>query len=185
MNLSETWAEIEEELRWRQDEIRFFSNQLSNIDTPDDQNQFRRAIVLLLYAHFEGFCKFAFLTYIKVINGENLHCKDANFSIAASSLTDYFDALRNPENKTDYFRNALPEDRKLHRFARDKEFIENMQHYDHRPLVIPDDVVDTESNLKPVVLKKMLFVLGFNHDAFTAIEGNIHLLLRRDNRHHF
>lgn len=181
MNLSELWAQIEEEYKWRMDEIRFFSNQLIHLKTDEEKNQFRRGIILLLYAHFEGFCKFSFLLYTGTINKENLICNDVNYSIAASGLADLFNELRNPNKKSTVFKNVLPEDAKLHRFARDKEFLEAMSSFSNRPLVIPDKIVDTESNLKPIVLSKILFVLGFDHTAFKAIDADIHLLLNYRN----
>jgi len=59
-DISDIYAEVEAEYAWRQDEIRFFQNQSTN--APENkQDQFRRVLILLLYAHFEGFCKFALI----------------------------------------------------------------------------------------------------------------------------
>ncbi len=182
MNLENLWAEIEADQTWRTDEIRFFQNQCEILNSDDKKDQFRRATILLLYAHFEGFCKFAFTLYIKTINQEGLKCSDANFAIAAASLDDLFKALRDPSIKSDLFRRALPDDSKLHRFARDREFIEYSADFGNRTVVLPDALVDTESNLKPIVLRKLLFRLGFAHDQFADIEGNIDLLLNFRNK---
>jgi hypothetical protein len=160
----------------------FFQNQLSKIDSSTEQDQFRRAIVLILYSHFEGFCKFAFTLYVNIVNKQRIKCNEANFSIAAASLADMFEALRNNDKKSDVFRNALPGDEKLHRFAREKDFVEQSNAFDERVVVIPEDVVDTESNLKPVVLRKNLFRLGFRHDSFESIEGEISKLLNYRNK---
>jgi RiboL-PSP-HEPN len=181
MNIAELWAEIEEEQTWRQDEIRFFQNQLGNLSSDNEKNKYRKALILLLYAHFEGFCKFAFSHYIKAINAENLSCGQANFAITASSLSDIFNELRNPDKKNPDFRNSLPDDAKLHRFARDKEFLEKSNAFDDRPLNISDTIVDMESNLKPIVMRKNLFKLGFPPDKFSALEGKIDKLLKYRN----
>ena len=45
------------------------------------------------------------------------------------------------------------------------------------PFIWPDDTVDVESNLKPVVLRKNLYKLGLPHDAFQTYEGKIGQLL--------
>ncbi|GHN03004.1 hypothetical protein WSM22_44930 [Cytophagales bacterium WSM2-2] len=180
--LESIWNEIEEDHTWRTDEIRFFQNQLVNVPTEPQKDQFRRAIVLLLYAHFEGFCKFAFTLYVNAVNRQSIKCKEANFSIAAASLADLFNALRNPDKKNQVFRNSLPNDEKLHRFARDKDFVEESDNFNERTVLIPDDVVDMESNLKPVVLRKNLFRLGFSHDSFESIEGEINKLLNYRNK---
>ncbi len=178
MNIADLWAEIEAEQTWRQDEVRFFQNQLGNFASDDDKNKYRKALILLLYAHFEGFCKFAFTHYVKAINLENLTCGQANYAIAAASLSEIFQALCNLDKKSSEFKNILPEDKKLHIFARDKEFLENVNKFESKALAIPDELVDTESNLKPVVLRKNLFKLGFPHDKFEHLEGQINKLLQ-------
>lgn len=179
MNINQLWAEMEEEQEWREKELRFFQNKLSQIpeENTSDRELFRKATVLLIYAHYEGFCKFALTHYVRAVNSSGLECSDAIPAIAAASLSDLFSALRNPGAKCDEFRNELPDDTKLHIFARDREFVTDLRRFLSRPVNIPEDVIDTESNLKPVVLRKNLFRLGFPHDAFATLEGKINLLL--------
>lgn len=176
MNLDSIWAQIELEQTWRTDEIRFFDNQASKLEMVD-QEKFRRANILLLYAHYEGFCKFVFIVYLDAVNNEGISCSDANFSLAAATLEKVFYELRNPESKAVEFKNSLPDDKKLHVFARDKEFIENSTNFQNRIVSISEKVVDTESNLKPVVLRKTLYRLGFPHDGLKTVEGDISWLL--------
>lgn len=181
MNLADLWAQIEADFAWRQDEIRFLRNQASAISDVSVQDRFRRAAILLLYAHFEGFCHFAFTLYVNAINAEGILCGQANFAIAAASLSDVFHELRDPLRKCNEFRNTMPDDSKLHLFARDREFVERSVDFEKRAVRIPESVVDTESNLKPEVLRKNLYRLGFRHDQFAPIEGHIHMLLNRRN----
>ncbi len=42
---------------------------------------------------------------------------------------------------------------------------------------IPDKVVDTQSNLNPVLIRKILFQLGFQYNKFDKYESNINKLL--------
>ena len=51
-----------------------------------------------------------------------------------------------------------------------------------RTVEIPDGVVDMESNLTPTVLSKVLFRLGFRHDAFEEWHGDIKKLLEYRNK---
>lgn len=44
-----------------------------------------------------------------------------------------------------------------------------------------DKVVDPESNLKPDVIRKNLYRLGFQHDMFERHEGTVHQLLNKRN----
>lgn len=181
MKLDELWAEIEAEQEWRQAEMRFFQNQLVHIPSEAEQDKFRRALILLLYAHFEGFSKFVFTLYINAINSEGVSCEQANYAIAAASLNDVFKALRDPQSKCSEFKDKLPDDSELHRFARDREFMQRSKELEKRKISISDAVVDTESNLKPIILRKILYRLGFRHDQFESIEGKIHCLLNRRN----
>jgi hypothetical protein len=181
MNLPELWAEIEDEQNWRQGEIRFLHNHLASITDIEEQDRFRRILILMLYAHFEGFCKFTFTLYLNAVNQERITCGEANYAIAAVSLNDLFFALRDPLRKCPEFRRDLPDDTALHRFARDREFLEQSVEFEKRIVAISEKVVDIESNLKPVVLRKILYRLGFRHDQFVSIEGDIHFLLKHRN----
>lgn len=169
-------AELEADRTWRQDEIRFFQNQGAALNEIEKE-QFRRAIILLLYAHFEGFCKVAFILYINAINEANITCGEAHYAIAAAALADLFNNLRNPDKKSAEFRHQLPDDTKLHRFAREREFIERTNEFEKRPVKIQDTIIDTESNLKPIVLRKILYRLGLPDEEFKVFEGEIFKLL--------
>ena len=116
------------------------------------------------------------------VNGRGITCAEATFAIAAASLSDLFKALRNPDQKVQEFRNTLPDDRKLHQFGREREFVERTAEFGIRPVKLADNVVDTESNLKPIVLRKNLYRLGFRPDQFAEYEGNINQLLEYRNK---
>ena len=67
----------------------------------------------------------------------------------------------------------MPEDRTIHRFSRQVELINNLNEIWIRRVNIPiDDVVDTEANLKPSIMRKILYRLGLPHDAFNENEYN-------------
>lgn len=181
MNLATLRAELEADRAWREEEIRAFQNRGSTIEDDEELNRYRRALVLLLYAHYEGFCKFALTLYATAVNGSGISCGEANYAIAAASLNEVFRGLRDPQKKCDLFRRELPDDAKLHRFAREREFVERTEEVDKRPVRIPDEVVDTESNLTPVVMKKNLYRLGLPHEQFEIHDGDIHKLLNLRN----
>jgi RiboL-PSP-HEPN len=181
MNIDDILAELEIEQTWRYDEVRFFQNQSTN--APENrQDQFRRILILLLYAHFEGFCKFAFTLYVNNVNAAHIKCEQANYAIAAASLSDLFNALQDSDKKCNVFRRTLPDETKLHRFARHKDFIEQSSEFDNKIVNISETLVDTESNLKPVVLQKILYRLGFPHDQLKNIDGEINQLLEYRNK---
>jgi hypothetical protein len=181
LSLESLRAELEEEYTWRMDEIRFFSNQTAKLDDDEEKNKSRRALILMLYAHFEGFCKFTLSVYVNRINDEKIKCKHALPEIVAVSMSKVFNALREPNSKSPLFKNSLPDDNKLHKFAREREFVASYVDFEETIISIPDDVVDTESNLKPVVLRKNLYRLGFDHEEFKDLEGKIDRLLKYRN----
>lgn len=181
MNLAALRAELEADRAWREEEIRAFQNRGATIEDEEELKRYRRALVLLLYAHYEGFCKFAFTLYATAINNSGISCGEAAYAIAAASLNDMFRNLRNPQKKCDLFRRELPDDAKLHQFAREREFIERTAEVEKRPVRIPDEIVDTESNLTPVVLKKNLYRLGLPFDQFEVHDGEIRQLLNLRN----
>jgi hypothetical protein len=176
MTPSDLRSQLEQERSWRHEEIVFFQNIGASLDEPQ-QEQYRRSLILIVYAHFEGFCKFALTAYISAINQEDLSCFRATPALAAATLHDVFKALKDPNSKSDFFRATAPDDRKLHIFHRDLEFIQRARDALRTTVCIPDSAVDMESNLKPVVLKKNLYRLGLSIETFDAHESSIGKLL--------
>ena len=183
MKLAEVRAELEEELSWRLEEIRFFRNRLSDFRKEEERDRYRRAMVVMLYSNFEGFWKAAFMIYVNAINSYRVRCSDATESLVAAAFTDVFEALADGGRKSDHFRSSAPDDTKLHRFCRHSEFVGRMHEFCSQIVAIePDAVVDTESNLKPGVIRKNLYRLGFKHDAFKNHEGTVDWLLKWRNK---
>ena len=182
MNIANLRAEVEAERAWRDDEIRRLQNLCESVTDSSEKDQYRRALILMLYAHFEGFCKFTLALYCSAINAARINCDQADVALVASSLADVFHDLRHPEKKSDIFRHSLPDDRKIHVFAKDREFVQRSVEFMRRTVEIPDGAVDMESNLTPTVLSKNLFRLGFRHDAFEQFNGDINKLLEFRNK---
>jgi hypothetical protein len=182
MNAATVRAELEQERSWRSDELRLLKNQLSTFSEEDDRAIFRRALVVMLYAHFEGFCRNALSVYVKALNAEGLLIRQVNWSLAASSLFDVFNKLHDKDRRSKIFKKQLPEDAQLHRYCRDREFLEALQQFEDLPLVLDGErLTSAESNLKPEVLRKLLFRLGLDHHLPDKWSGSISLLLGRRN----
>lgn len=182
MNIADVRAELEEELAWRLDEMRFFKNQLAGLRNTDERDRHRRALVVMLYSHFEGFWKAAFSIYVNAINAEAIRCKEATHSLVAASLFDLFAGLSDHQKKHPFFRSKAPDDTKLHQLHRQVEFLSRFPDMEASRINIrADKVVDPESNLRPEVIRKNLFRLGFQHDRFEVHERTVHHLLNRRN----
>lgn len=182
VNLEEVRTRIEQERFWREAELRFLKNQLGSIEGESSKNTYRKSLVVMLYAHFEGACKAFLMIYVDGLNRSSLLVEEASPAIAAATLDDVFRELRNPNKKCQIFNKDLPEEGKLHRFARDRDFVEALPSLVSRNVTIKaEQVVDTESNLKPVVLRKMLYRLGLDPDMARPWAGTINELLNRRN----
>lgn len=155
-------AEIEADRTWCEDELRFFENQGAYLKA-DAQAQYRRALVIILYAHLEGFCKAALASYAMHINQAGYSVRDAEWAIAAASLATVFSRLRDNDRKSNLFRRTLPDDAKLHRFCRERDFLEQLHEFESQEVALDvAEIVDMESNVKPDVLRKVLYRLGLD-----------------------
>ncbi|MBX3214329.1 MAG: hypothetical protein KF850_20005 [Labilithrix sp.] len=182
VDLNSLRAELEAEREWREREMRLFRNQVASLANEDERKIARKMLVVMLYAHFEGVCKTLLSTYVIKLNALGLTVDGVEPAIAAASLYEVFKALRDPNKKCKVFARALPDDTQLHRFAREREFVEVAWQIATRPVQIDaDEVVNTESNLKPVVLRKILYQLGLDPKLAEPWEGTIDHLLRRRN----
>lgn len=172
---------METELAWRQEELAFLKNQLSNIQEEIQRDKYRKCLVLMLYSHFEGFIKICLLSYIQYVN--SLHLKRENFNeeLVVSSMHREFNAYDNNDEKCNIFKKKLPEDKRLHRFYRRVNLLEELDVFKQNDLLIPDETVDTESNLWYIVLQKNLYKVGLPIDLFGDLSSDIDALVNRRN----
>ena len=173
------------EYKWRNAEIIFFEGQLKrfarNAQGYLDRDKYRKSLVLVLYSHFEGYCKFMFQLYVDSINNERIKCKVATHQIVAATLDLEFKDLINPKKKGRVFPKTLTMEDALHPFARRADFLEEIGNFMEKTVTIPDKLIDMESNLKPLVIRKNLYKLGLSHELFETVEGEITQLLSMRN----
>lgn len=178
MNLDEFRGQLEIEKSWRLDELRLLKNQLSLIGADEDKDVFRRSLIVMLYAHFEGFVKSALGVYVSFLNAEGIAYGQAIHSLVAASSFELLACLTSNDRKHPFFRLKAPDDPKLHQMHRQVEFLASLPNFETIHLSIPvDKVIDTESNLKPDVIRKILFRLGFPHEMFDPQLGVVNRLV--------
>lgn len=169
-------SQIEEDQMWREEELRFFENQLANIgNNLDEQKFFSKALILLLYSVFEGHVKFIFECYVKEINNQNLLCRDVITELTASNLNKIFEEFKNtqriPKNhpifKKEHSKGFVELGRRI-------EFLDNLdQIMSSRICLDVSKIVDTESNLTKDVLLRILFRIGFDNNI---LDEHIHAI---------
>lgn len=180
MTSEEFREQLEEALSIRQTEFVFFKNILNEVP-PEKKDTYRKVLVLLLYSHFEGFTKIAFLNYINFINSCSILIKDANPKLAALGLERELNAYDNLDKKCSIFKRKLPDDGALHRFSRRADLVDNFVDFQNKPLNIPDSAINTESNLRYIVLQKNLYRIGLPENLFQEFRGQIDALVNRRN----
>lgn len=171
------YGDLEADRQSREGEIRLIERLFAMSKSDDEKNMIKRSLVLVTYAHLEGFCKFSLFSYTAALNSLGINCSDASIPIAAASLSKVFAALRDPQSKHPAFRRSMPDDTQLHLAAREQIFLESFQAVSAGKLDIPDRVVDTKSNLSPDVLRKMLFQLGLGYSSVEQHDSKISKLL--------
>jgi hypothetical protein len=181
MTVDEIWAQLESDMAWRQAELRVLSNLHSAINRETEKGQLRRALLVMLYAHAEGFCKIALLTYVNAVNKAVMSCTAAVEPLVAAAFSDVFHALTYGDPKQKVFLLPPPTDQKLTVFARQREFIAELPRLLARPLEVPDTVVNTEDNLSSRVVRRNLYRLGFPEDLLKAYDAELDELVRRRN----
>lgn len=174
-------AQIERDRLQRESEIRLIENLTRGILNDQHRMMLYRTLVIVLYSHVEGFCKFCLYIYVSAINKSGISCRQASRSIAAASLRSAFDALRKRDSKHPVFRNKVPSDDDIHMLWREREFLAQIEKIFEAKVHINDNIVDTKSNLGPVVLKRNLYQLGLDFEDVIDHSGALHRLVNTRN----
>jgi hypothetical protein len=173
----EVFRDIEEDRAVREGEIRLVENHARKTSSDREREMLLRVSVLLTYAHLEGFCKFALNAYVSAVNSTRLPCREVSYAVVAATLTTLFRALRNPDSKHPAFARLFPDDSKLHLAFRERAFIAGFDELAETRVLMPDTVIDSESNLSSAVLKKNLFRIGLEYHAVDEWKADIDKLL--------
>jgi hypothetical protein len=173
----DVFQDLESDREQREAELRLLENIAAHTSSEPERNMLYRSLALLIYAHLEGFCKFALLAYISAVNAVRLRCREASSPVVAASLGSVFAALRDLNSKHPEFGRALPDDRELHMLWRERTFVDAYENIVSQLVEIPDRVVDTKSNLNTMVLKRNLYQLGLDYPEVERHRHSIEMLL--------
>jgi hypothetical protein len=179
--IESVWAQLEQELAWRHEEMRLLSNTRNGLKKETERDRFRRAQLVMLYAHAEGFCKISLLVYLRALNALKMKRSAFSDNLVASSFDDLFHVLQFGDQKSKVFATPLPSDPKLYVTARRRDFIAEFESLMSKSLVLPEGIVNTESNLSSLVLRRNLFKLGFPEDMMSEYDVHLDELVNRRN----
>jgi len=183
MTIEKLREEMEYELTWRTNELRMLKNNLSFILKDEDKDKYRKSLIVMLYAHFEGFAKTCFNSYVSFINAQKLkrfHIENKP-ELIASCMNDIFKAYDDKDRKNKFFKRELPDDKKLHTTYRRADLILQFKNFLNEEVYIKDDVIKTDSNLKSHVLSRNLYYVGIEPSCFDDFSDDINNLVNLRN----
>ena len=171
--------EIEREYTKRFNDLNKLENFLATSDAAEDfQSLYRKMLVVMLYAYYEGFCKKALEIYAEYINATHECVKDLKAELASSTLRDEFKRLENTNYHPVRIQGtALNEDNILQRFGRRSEFFMAYEQNMQKVVSLPDSIIDTDSNMKPHILKSLLYRLSLDYTIVDSGQGTINKLV--------
>ena len=178
MQIVEFRTEMEEALSWRKNEI----VTLKNLLREDNKAPVVKTLIVMLYAHFEGFFKDCLECYVKYINSTERELSDFNNSLKAASLSMEYAAFEDMNRKCKELTEIPPAENFLHRFHRRKELTEKfVSDYLTRKIRINDEIINTKSNLSYNVVQENMYILGLDYNYFSEKEKTITKLVRLRN----
>jgi hypothetical protein len=161
MSVADLRAELEEDLSWRQSELRSLRNLLIGKKSRDGwAGSELRVLMVMQYAHVEGFTRHALAVYLRGIAASNLTISELSLPLATSALLGEISALRIPlaaESSSE-----MPE-KLLRRAKREVDFVSKIRTMQNEQAVFnEDDVISLEMNIGSDVLKRTLYRLGID-----------------------
>jgi hypothetical protein len=158
VNPADLRSQLEDDLAWRLDEVRHLRNTLiGDIDRSSWPAAALRAILVIQYAHLEGFARNAFSLYVEAVNSQALTAEQLQPQLFASALVREFDALRLGTGG-----DQGPDEGRLTRRARNQSsFVARMRSHQSGPVRIEAELaVSMEMNFGADVLRRTMYMLA-------------------------
>jgi hypothetical protein len=168
-------GDLESDRLSREGELRLMER-LAKEAKDKEHTMLKRSLVLLTYAHLEGFCRFAISTYTSALNSIGLACDEATAAVAAAGMSNVFKALRDTNNKHTLFKKSLADDRVVHMAAREQIFVAQTRQFFSQPINIPDELIETHYSLSTDVIRKLMFQVGLKTEEVEPRRGAIERL---------
>ncbi len=164
---------LDDDLAWRKVEI----SELLLLAKETEKEIILKSLILLLYAHWEGYIKKSSKLYIKFISEEKIKLSDLCYNFKAVALKEHVSRCIETKDKMT-LANEIAFVSSFLKFEKKKFKIDIKADND-----FDNSIIDTESNLKPKVFKNIIEILGLNYKkALEAREHyiNSHLLANRN-----
>lgn len=166
MELDDFRAQLENDLVWRRSELSVLKSVARTAPDQTTQDTVVKTLILMLYASFEGFCKFGLKLYLEYVMAVLPSNRDLRHHLQALSVFPSVKSLWKVGEKD-------PE------LARLPPFLSN-QHTWERELfrVNPDEWIRS-GNLNAKELSRLLVMVGIDPSVVVSYEPSLHNLLAR------
>lgn len=110
-NFSDKYVkQIEDDLDWREKELAIMRRYLYQTTVGDLRDKtLLRTNLAMIYAHYEGFCKFSITLYVDAINKRKLKRDQLKWPIAVHSMKKFFLSLKSESRRDVFFSRFLAE----------------------------------------------------------------------------
>ena len=173
MKIEQLQDYLEDDLAWRKTEISKLIRVLNDAIAKD---VVLKSVILLLYAHWEGFIKKSTKYYLKYISERKVKIKSLTLNFKAIVLKDYAKSCIEQDTLT---------------LTNELKFIQKQMKMDDRKFKIDIDIdneqdkslIDTKDNLSSKVLKNIIDIIGLKYNDAMKNRSNYidYDLLRRRN----
>ena len=165
MSITIVQKQIEADLQWREAELVSLKMLLAASPSGSErQRALLRACTAMLYAHYEGFCKFCWVLFQESVESRNHTREQLREALAISSLSKEFKRVKNEPNTS------------LWNFA-----LNDFKILLAEKALFPE-AVDTESNLWPDVSKSINERFCLKYANLTIYESLLKQLVGRRNK---
>jgi len=160
---------LDEDLSWRKLEI----SELFLLAKETNKESVMKSVLLLLYAHWEGYIKKNSKLYIKYVSAQNIKLMELSDNFKAISLKSHISkCIESKDNMT--LSNELiflskfieKSDRKFKisiKMNEVSDLASSSEDFDNEINEYDNEIIDTESNLKPKVFKNIIDILGLHY----------------------
>lgn len=163
---------LDQDLSWRKHEI----SDLFLLAQREEKEVLLKSLILLLYAHWEGYIKKASKLYLQYVSNKNILVEELSENFRAIMLKNYISSC--VESKDEFT------------LANELEFI-RMYHNSRKKFKVQLNVdndleatlIDTKHNLKEKILRRIFLILGLEYKPALVTKKNyidLHLLANRN-----
>ncbi len=170
--------DMEESLTWRKQEYFTLKNTLKE----ENKIPVTKILIVILYAHLEGFFKDCLESYVSFLNSSEKTLASFSDEIITLSLTKEFSSFEDLNKKCKELKLNLPIESFLHKFHRRKELtIIFRTDYLNKKIKINEKVINTKSNLNYDIFQENFYLFGLDYNYFDSYKEFINKLVNLRN----